>query len=59
MTARRSAVRSGQEGRSEAWKGIGGGREAFDVAGIDRLVTLTEGAERPVDRPVEPEKDRR
>ena len=34
---------------------VGGGREAFDVAGIDRLVTLTEGAGRPVDRPAETE----
>jgi len=40
---------------------IGGGREAFDVAGIDRLVVLTEGAGRRVDRPgeVETEPDRR
>jgi len=38
---------------------IGGGREAFDVAGIDRLVMLTEGAGRPVDLPAETEKDRR
>jgi enediyne biosynthesis protein E4 len=42
---------------------IGGGREAFDVAGIDRLVVLTEGAGRRVDRPGEmekvPEGDRR
>jgi hypothetical protein len=36
---------------------IGGGREAFDVGGIDRLVTLTEGAGRPVDRPMETEKE--
>ena len=42
---------------------IGGGREAFDVAGIDRLVVLTEGAGRRVDRPGEretvPKGDRR